>query len=738
MSQIYDEADSAYATACSDVTICSNNKGFFKQLSDEIMSIADTDGWINTFEKLDDTRKVSAVMENSMITDTLEEVFSRITPLFRGKDARVSYEKRLAAQAALKDGDLTKSLALASQAVLRAPMTGVEEVIDGGVSLALALWVRSDILLKLNKYKAALVDLKLALKERLPAKIKAQYYWRMGHCYRGAEEPSRAKVSYELARRLLSNDENSIKQLNSDINSLECSVQTKLNPEKKAILLTGGAKLNVPTLSNLVKVIEEERKGRYVIANKAVQTGDVLLIDKPYAACLISDYYGSHCLHCFKRLESCVDEAPIWCTNCSGVAFCSVECRDKAVSSYHLHECKFIDLFVGSGMSVLSHIALRMVTQAGLETSLSIHSSYISNQLKVIEGTVLNDIEGNEKRSKMKSRKERLNRSKKYLKSFEDKNNNNCEEVVKNNEDNTSYHDHLEMTAAQIYSLCTHSQLRKGSDYLKRIVMSMFLTECLKKGGFFNKLNKEDSAKAQISICELIVRNLQLLQFNAHEIYETVRGKHLFTGSKPVYIAVGIYPTGALFNHECYPAVARYFDGRNIILRAIRPLSPGETVSENYGPHFLIRNLRERQRALACRYWFKCECIACREEWPLLKQMRDDLPPYLRCSSPSCSGKFQASLKCLPNKCSKCSSPIDENLVKNNLLIIDKCSADYQEGAKLMEKECILEATSTLCAAVDSLHEIGRPPHRETHLAQESLRTLFAAMGNTYRVQIND
>lgn len=61
----------------------------------------------------------------------------------------------------------------------------------------------------------------------------------------------------------------------------------------------------------------------------------------------------------------------------------------------------------------------------------------------------------------------------------------------------------------------------------------------------------------ETAICELLVRNLQLLQFNAHEIYETLRGPHQFTGSKAQYIAVGIYPTGALFNHECYPAVAR-------------------------------------------------------------------------------------------------------------------------------------------------------------------------------------
>lgn len=71
------------------------------------------------------------------------------------------------------------------------------------------------------------------------------------------------------------------------------------------------------------------------------------------------------------------------------------------------------------------------------------------------------------------------------------------------------------------------------------------------------KKKKTNIVSAESIICELIVRNLQLLQFNAHEIYETVRGKHKFKGSNAIYIAVGIYPTGALFNHECYPAVAR-------------------------------------------------------------------------------------------------------------------------------------------------------------------------------------
>ncbi|KAJ8738071.1 hypothetical protein PYW08_000666 [Mythimna loreyi] len=732
MPRIYEETDPGYAAACSNVTLCSNSKGFFKGLGEELVSIADTDGWLDKLEAVEYGKKVATVLENKTVMDALNEVLSRIQPLHRGKDAKVSRDRRLAAQKCLEEGDLDKALELASQAVLRAPMTGGDDaVLDGGISLALALWLRSEILLRCERPKAALEDLKLALKERLPAKMRAQYYWRMGHCYRGAGEATRAKVSYELAGRLLGSDEAAKARLAEDISTLDYTAQPKPNLDKPGISLTGGAKQNMPSLSKLLKITEEETKGRFAVALAPVKTGDVLLVDPPYAACLLADYYGTHCLHCFKRLDDCENEAPVWCPKCSGVAFCSVACRDTAVSTYHAFECQFLDLFIGSGMSILSHIALRMVTQAGLDTSLSIHSKYISNEVKTVEGAVLNDIEGVAMKSKIKSRKERLNRSKKGIKSFTEKNFKEEEEEVKA-DDKMSMEEKLELRAAQIYALCTHADERKGEDYLKRIVMALFLTECLKKAGFFKKCKQEELNKAHQSIVELILRNLLILQFNAHEMYETVRGAHTFSGSKTVHMSVGIFPIGALFNHECYPGAARYFEGRNIVLRATRPLVPGEVVAENYGPHFMVRTLKERQRSLASRYWFRCDCVACREDWPTLKLMSGDTPPYIRCPNIACAGKFRANLQCLPDRCAKCSTPISRELVKIHMETVNRCVKQYQEGAKLMDEERTEEAITTMCEAIDLYHEIARTPHRDTHLAQEALRSCFAASGNVH------
>lgn len=65
----------------------------------------------------------------------------------------------------------------------------------------------------------------------------------------------------------------------------------------------------------------------------------------------------------------------------------------------------------------------------------------------------------------------------------------------------------------------------------------------------------------------------------------------------------------------------RYFIGDRIVLRCVRPIAAGEMISENYGPIFTKRTLAERQRNLGSRYWFKCSCQACQEDWPTFKNM---------------------------------------------------------------------------------------------------------------------
>lgn len=127
----------------------------------------------------------------------------------------------------------------------------------------------------------------------------------------------------------------------------------------------------------------------------------------------------------------------------------------------------------------------------------------------------------------------------------------------------------------------------------------------------------------EFQVGEILIGLLQALQFNAHEVYETkaFESQTNVGGKKVIYVGAAIYNSAVYFNHSCYPDVIRHFVGTTIVLSASHPLQPGDSISENYGPIFTKQTLSIRQRNLKSRYWFKCACIACIENWPVLEKL---------------------------------------------------------------------------------------------------------------------
>lgn len=78
-----------------------------------------------------------------------------------------------------------------------------------------------------------------------------------------------------------------------------------------------------------------------------------------------------------------------------------------------------------------------------------------------------------------------------------------------------------------ISNLCTHSDRRLIDDYLQRCTMSAFLLRILQKSEFFGRRALESAAPTpiELEVSEVILGVLQVLQFNAHEIYETKLGE---------------------------------------------------------------------------------------------------------------------------------------------------------------------------------------------------------------------
>lgn len=97
----------------------------------------------------------------------------------------------------------------------------------------------------------------------------------------------------------------------------------------------------------------------------------------------------------------------------------------------------------------------------------------------------------------------------------------------------------LKENAELLKSLVTHSQERSPEDYFNRTIMGAFLLRILQKSGFFGRRTSEgvDPIGKELEIGVQMLDLLQALQFNAHEVYETVAGeKHSIKGSNMNYI----------------------------------------------------------------------------------------------------------------------------------------------------------------------------------------------------------
>lgn len=129
-----------------------------------------------------------------------------------------------------------------------------------------------------------------------------------------------------------------------------------------------------------------------------------------------------------------------------------------------------------------------------------------------------------------------------------------------------------------IYHLVSHEDKRTKQDFLHRAQMTIFLLKLLELSGFFGGKTREKPIDlSEIKTMEigdlygddillfgsLILKNLQILQFNAHEVFELQCSKPrvgqyvIKHDGKSVFLAGAVFPTLALFNHSCDPGVVR-------------------------------------------------------------------------------------------------------------------------------------------------------------------------------------
>ncbi|XP_012543048.1 SET and MYND domain-containing protein 4 [Monomorium pharaonis] len=591
-------------------------------------------------------------------------------------------------------GEFAKALEAYSNAALLAPST----------ELSVILANRSATLYHLEHHDYALEDIEEALQLGYPKDLFYKLEERRARCllglkrhddaieaFRGALQaldniriPLERKQKYEADIRVMLAVMDKGKRLNEAAakNSSRVHEKQKSNTEDRVIPEKKRNPL-YPACSTAVEIRDDGGDiGRHAVATREIVPGEIVIVERPHCAFLLAENRLTHCHLCFARIFV---PTPAACRTCSCIAYCSRRCRD-ADAQVHSRECKLLPVLWHSKASVTCFLALRAITQKSFEETMRL--------------------------------KERLRNSESASKIS-----------IENPYRGADY-------ANTFYNLVTHEDKRLSEDIFHRAYMAAWLLRLLRAGEYLENIKTADSADSKLSdeelfIAELLLHNLQLLQFNSHEISELVRpkGEKTLAKAKSMFIGGGVYPTVAMLNHSCNPGVIRYFIGTTMIVRAIRTINAGEEISENYGPIFTTTPEIERKRKLRVQYWFDCNCEACSGHWPLLDELDPTILRFKCETGPSCGNVLlvRNDTNEFMIGCAKCGK--STNILKG-LKALQDTDVLFRVASTNLEEGRNKHALKAYLEILKLLDETLALPIRDYHVCQQGVRLCALALGN--------
>ena len=427
-----------------------------------------------------------------------------VQPVFKKKDKEVAKKKREDGNAAYTKKWYRQAMMMYSVAAVKAPV--------GDESLAYSIANRSACLYYLGEIKLCIADINLALVCGYPPQLHYKLYERLAKCYILLNDKEGAIKAAVTSKKTLEKNKSKFDQekyksamkslmklgalVNNPNDGLLDNIEVVEDPVVPVPKVAWKPQKKMRELSSLLRVDFKPELGRHVKAEKEVKPGDTLLVEEPFASVLYNDKQGNTCDFCFKRLKAVVP-----CSQCAGIGFCSKECREKALSTYHKYECKYLDLLQGLGCSALVRLALRIIT---------LHPLDYFKKMRT-------DLNVDTKSTDVKQP---------YL---------------------------------AVFNLVGLDDQRWPEDTFARTMMSVALLKILKEARYFpDKADAETFTDDEIFIGSLIHRHLSILQFNAHEVYQLLRTDQ--TKIKPCknnLIGLAVYPKASFFNHSCHPNTSR-------------------------------------------------------------------------------------------------------------------------------------------------------------------------------------
>ncbi|XP_013414149.1 SET and MYND domain-containing protein 4 [Lingula anatina] len=562
----------------------------------------------------------------------------------------------------------------------------------GESDLSLALANRSAVLFHMQEYFLCLTDIEQSLENNYPDELKYKLEERKGKCYSKLKEKGKACESFHIAKQLVEistadskKKQSLIQEIEKQLKQLDISSPDSEGPAADSVddsmpmpVLSHGQSQKYLSASSALDVTTAPTLGRFPVATCDIQVGDTLVIEKPFASVLLKPYNVSHCHSCFKQLV-----APIPCSECSTVRYCSQKCKQSGWLRFHQFECPYLDTIQQSGIGGMGHLALRVVLVAGYE--------FLLGFKELVQHKEVGD----------------------------------CCELDWGLDEKGQYRSDNYTT---IYNLVTHSEDRAVNDLFRRTIMSVFLLKCLQKSPFFQEKDVGKSILCYFG--GLILRHLQNLPCNAHEISELELDPDNVATSTTKEIGAAIYAMMSLFNHSCDPAVTRNFLGDVCIVRAIRNVTKGSEVSDNYGALCAISATPERRAKLKEQYYFICQCQPCAENWLQYDQLPNTVPIF-KCGSCAAPLLLNA-MSGVASKCIKCNK--EQNLTAKVQVLKRSEQLFSSAMEKLLRNADAKTALPIFLSHIRLLEKLVVRPWQDYNNCQEAIKQCYSIMGNCSRV----
>lgn len=368
---------------------------------------------------------------------------------------------------------------------------------------------RSATFFELKRYKETLADIEYLTRiTGYPKHLLYKVWLRKAKSYEALGEYDYAKTAYKKALEYLPHadlEERTLKTKTAEIEKhLTAQLQKQEQPSRETKIKPYQFKKNKVYLSAFKAVTfnEDSTQGRFACAVENIQTGTTIVEEFAHCAVLIAEKCLTNCQCC---MVSTIQ--PFACPNCAHVVFCSWNCLQNGCNSFHKTECRIQPSIFEAGSSINCSMALRIITQRPLKVFLG------------LRGLLKED--------------DSCLKKKRY-----------------------TFDDYL-----NVYYLCRNVSQWKREHLIYYACMAVFLLRLLKQSDYFERKTSDEALQDdEAFIGGLLLRHLQSLQFNAHEISELVNTTSVASQEntyKSEYIGGGVYPTVALFNHSCDPSIIR-------------------------------------------------------------------------------------------------------------------------------------------------------------------------------------